>query len=92
MKKTIFTLLTTAALTFSVSEALAKKYELLNVSYDPTRELYDDYNKEFAEYYKKKTGDIVKIRQLAGLLHVVHDDADDGAVGRIEHGHGHDMD
>jgi len=66
MKKTIFTLLTTAALTFSVSEALAKKYELLNVSYDPTRELYDDYNKEFAEYYKKKTGDIVKIRQSHG--------------------------
>jgi sulfate/thiosulfate transport system substrate-binding protein len=30
---------------------------LLNVSYDPTRELYEDYNKAFAAYWKSKTGD-----------------------------------
>ena len=39
---------------------------LLNVSYDPTRELYDDYNKAFASYWKAKTGDIVSINQSHG--------------------------
>ena len=39
---------------------------LLNVSYDPTRELYDDYNKAFAKYWKQKTGKDVSIRQSHG--------------------------
>ena len=39
---------------------------LLNVSYDPTRELYDDYNKLFADYWKKKTGETVTIKQSHG--------------------------
>ena len=39
---------------------------LLNVSYDPTRELYDDYNKAFAKYWKQKTGKDVAIRQSHG--------------------------
>jgi sulfate/thiosulfate-binding protein len=39
---------------------------LLNVSYDPTRELYDDYNKVFAQYWKQKTGKDVQIRQSHG--------------------------
>jgi sulfate transport system substrate-binding protein len=39
---------------------------LLNVSYDPTRELYDDYNKAFARYWKQKTGKDVSIRQSHG--------------------------
>jgi sulfate/thiosulfate transport system substrate-binding protein len=39
---------------------------LLNVSYDPTRELYEDYNKEFAKYWKAKTGDDVQIKQSHG--------------------------
>jgi sulfate transport system substrate-binding protein len=39
---------------------------LLNVSYDPTRELYDDYNKAFAAYWKQKTGEEVAIRQSHG--------------------------
>ncbi len=39
--------------------AFAKDVELLNVSYDPTRELYEDYNKAFAAYWLKKTGDKV---------------------------------
>jgi sulfate/thiosulfate-binding protein len=39
---------------------------LLNVSYDPTRELYDDYNKAFAAYWKQKTGKDVTIRQSHG--------------------------
>jgi sulfate transport system substrate-binding protein len=39
---------------------------LLNVSYDPTRELYDDYNKSFAVYWKAKTGDTVVVNQSHG--------------------------
>ncbi|MDR3284029.1 MAG: sulfate ABC transporter substrate-binding protein [Treponema sp.] len=37
--------------------------ELLNVSYDPTRELYREYNEAFTTYYKDLTGDTVTIRQ-----------------------------
>jgi sulfate/thiosulfate transport system substrate-binding protein len=39
---------------------------LLNVSYDPTREFYDAYNQEFAQYWKKQTGEDVAIRQSHG--------------------------
>ena len=39
---------------------------LLNVSYDPTRELYDDYNKIFAKHWKAKTGEDVSIKQSHG--------------------------
>jgi len=48
------------------SAAQAAEVTLLNVSYDPTRELYVDFNKSFAEYWKKKTGDTVKINQSHG--------------------------
>jgi sulfate/thiosulfate transport system substrate-binding protein len=43
--------------------AQAREITLLNVSYDPTRELYVDFNKAFAAYWKKKTGDDVKVNQ-----------------------------
>jgi len=46
--------------------ANAAEVELLNVSYDPTRELYVDFNKSFADYWKKKTGDTVTIKQSHG--------------------------
>ena len=39
---------------------------LLNVSYDPTRELYSEFNPAFAKYWKQKTGDDVTIRQSHG--------------------------
>ena len=39
---------------------------LLNVSYDPTRELYADFNRSFAAAWKKKTGATVSIRQSHG--------------------------
>lgn len=39
---------------------------LLNVSYDPTRELYEDYNKAFTKYWKQKTGEDVSIKQSHG--------------------------
>ncbi|MCX6934983.1 MAG: sulfate ABC transporter substrate-binding protein [Verrucomicrobia bacterium] len=40
--------------------------ELLNVSYDPTRKLYEEYNKLFQSYWKKKTGQDVNISQSHG--------------------------
>ncbi|TAL07760.1 MAG: sulfate ABC transporter substrate-binding protein, partial [Porticoccaceae bacterium] len=46
--------------------AQAATVELLNVSYDPTRELYQDFNKAFAEFWKEKTGDEVRIKQSHG--------------------------
>lgn len=39
---------------------------LLNVSYDPTRELYQDFNAAFARYWKAKTGQTVTVRQSHG--------------------------
>ena len=44
----------------------AAEVTLLNVSYDPTRELYEDFNKAFADYWKKKTGDTIVIQQSHG--------------------------
>lgn len=40
--------------------------ELLNVSYDPTRELYVDYNNYFQDYWKEKTGEKVTVKQSHG--------------------------
>ena len=40
--------------------------EILNVSYDPTRELYADYDSAFVKYYKQKTGKEIKINQSHG--------------------------
>ncbi len=48
------------------SAAYAADYTLLNVSYDPTRELYQDFNQAFAKQYKAKTGDNVTIKQSHG--------------------------
>ncbi|RTL77316.1 MAG: sulfate ABC transporter substrate-binding protein [Bradyrhizobiaceae bacterium] len=46
--------------------AHAADYTLLNVSYDPTRELYVDFNKSFAAAYQKETGKTVEIKQSHG--------------------------
>ena len=43
-----------------------KEVTLLNVSYDPTRELYDDFNKAFAKHWFAKTGEKVTIKQSHG--------------------------
>jgi sulfate/thiosulfate transport system substrate-binding protein len=45
---------------------LAKEIKLLNVSYDPTRELYRDVNTAFARVWQEKTGDTVVIQQSHG--------------------------
>ena len=54
------------ALVVAVPAALAKDVSLLNVSYDPTRELYQDFNRAFAAHWKQKTGDNVSIKQSHG--------------------------
>lgn len=46
--------------------ALAAPAELLNVSYDPTREFYEEYNKLFVKHWKKKAGEEVTIAQSHG--------------------------
>ncbi|TAK91316.1 MAG: sulfate ABC transporter substrate-binding protein [Aquabacterium sp.] len=46
--------------------AQAKEVTLLNVSYDPTRELYQEYNAAFAKYWKAKTGDDVSVKASHG--------------------------
>jgi len=57
-------LLTAVALAASPSRAA--QLTLLNVSYDPTRELYEQYNRAFAAHWKAQTGDIVTVRQSHG--------------------------
>ena len=61
-------LLASSLLAFSTlhQSAFAETKELLNVSYDPTRELYQAFNPEFAKYWKEKTGEDVTIKQSHG--------------------------
>ncbi len=68
MKKSLLTVALIAAAFGAVapSAAIAKDVEILNVSYDPTRELYQDFNAAFAKHWKAKTGDNVTIKQSHG--------------------------
>jgi sulfate/thiosulfate-binding protein len=50
----------------NATRASAKPVELLNVSYDPTRELYQDVNKAFAAQWLKENGQTVTINQSHG--------------------------
>ncbi len=62
--KKILSLVLSVILVGSLSvPAWSKNINLLNVSYDPTRELYEDYNKAFAEHWKLLTGDNITINQ-----------------------------
>ena len=54
------------ALSALMSPIARADVSLLNVSYDPTRELYQDYNEAFAKYWQAKTGEKVTIRQSHG--------------------------
>ena len=68
MKKSLLTIALLAA-TFSVAApitASAKDITLLNVSYDPTRELYQDFNAAFSKYWLAKTGDKVTVKASHG--------------------------
>ena len=69
--KTIFPIrLTAFALTLTsltlAASSLAKDITLLNASYDPTRELYTEFNAAFTKHWKEKTGDTVTIQQSHG--------------------------
>jgi len=55
-----------AALAAGLAGASAKEIKLLNVSYDPTRELYVEFNTAFARHWQAKTGDKVIIQQSHG--------------------------
>ena len=55
-----------AALLGIALSAQAADVSLLNVSYDPTRELYQDFNAAFAKHWKAKTGDNVTVKQSHG--------------------------
>ncbi|ANI29741.1 sulfate transporter subunit [Yersinia entomophaga] len=48
------------------SGAVAKDIQLLNVSYDPTREFYQEYNQAFSKHWQQQTGDKVTVRQSHG--------------------------
>lgn len=58
--------LTLLAPVFAPSSASAADITLLNVSYDPTRELYQDIDAAFARNWKAKTGDTVTVKQSHG--------------------------
>ncbi|MGV8898346.1 MAG: sulfate ABC transporter substrate-binding protein [Burkholderiaceae bacterium] len=58
--------LTTLAAVLIIPAAQAAEVSLLNVSYDPTRELYQDFNAAFAKQWKAKTGDDLKVKQSHG--------------------------
>lgn len=55
-----------AVLLLAQPAAFAADITLLNVSYDPTRELYQDFNQAFARQWKAKTGDNVTVKQSHG--------------------------
>ena len=59
-------ILAAAAAVLIAGAANAADVSLLNVSYDPTRELYADFNKAFAAAYQKETGKSVEIKQSHG--------------------------
>ena len=67
MKSTILRkLIVVLGVLASVSQITARDIKLLNVSYDPTRELYTDFNAAFAKYWKAKSGDNITVQQSHG--------------------------
>ena len=65
-KKIIAAAILAATTVVTAAPSFAADISLLNVSYDPTRELYADVNAAFAKDWKAKTGDNVKIKQSHG--------------------------
>jgi sulfate transport system substrate-binding protein len=66
LKNVIKSVVATLVLAQAAHVAQAADLSLLNVSYDPTRELYADYNKAFSKYWKEKVGDNVTIKASHG--------------------------
>ncbi len=66
-RRSLGTLVVAGTLAAATGQALAQQsVTLLNVSYDPTRELYVEYNAAFAKHWKAKTGQDVTIKQSHG--------------------------
>lgn len=66
MNKKISFFATILCIVLSFNVLCADEITLLNVSYDPTRELYTEFNAKFANYWKAKTGQTVTIQQSHG--------------------------
>jgi len=66
MKFKYLGLIAAGLLTVCAGTSPAEPIEILNVSYDPTRELYREFNDSFAHYWKEKTGQTVVVRQSHG--------------------------
>jgi len=60
-----FAFVSALSVAIGLSSAVAQT-SLLNVSYDPTRELYKDYNAAFAKHWQAKTGQVISFRQSHG--------------------------
>ena len=65
-RRQVIALAVAAGLASGAAVASAAEKQLLNVSYDPTRELYQAFNAEFVKHWKEKTGETVKINQSHG--------------------------
>ncbi len=66
LRKKIMQVTVFALFALSLPLGALAEVNLLNVSYDPTRELYQDFNAAFARYWKKKTGEGVTVKQSHG--------------------------
>ena len=66
MMKKLFVLGLTAILALTPVQAFAKTVSITNVSYDPTREMYEQYNKIFEKHWKEETGEDVEVTQSHG--------------------------
>ena len=66
MIRKIFALSLAAVLALTPVQAFGKTVSITNVSYDPTREMFEQYNKIFQEHWKEKTGEDVEITQSHG--------------------------
>jgi sulfate transport system substrate-binding protein len=62
--KTCLSAIVILAVTLALADA--KEITLLNASYDPTRELYQEFNTAFGKYWQQRTGDSVTIKQSHG--------------------------
>lgn len=65
MKKSVWSVVGLLA-AFTVQTISAAEVKLLNISYDPTRELYQDYNKAFSQFWQQEHGDSVNVSQSHG--------------------------
>src|ERR1700761_8430224 len=65
-RKVLFAVLLLVVVTGSGGRVFAEEAKLLNVSYDVTREFYQEYNKAFAAHWKEQTGNAVTVSQSHG--------------------------